>query len=870
VGCFTQMLGNGKCDSACNTPECMYDKDDCPCNPGCSYLDFPSCKADCLVPSCHYGNHGQTGGCQDQFLLELTWAAQSLAKDHTAQFDMAACQHSSALCTPAILEASWNSQTCVKDQQAHCSTTQCVYGLGFCVASLTDSCARGYGKTISSCFKCKPGYAKLYSLCLEYCPRKYQLSKDDFCVVRKDTSSLETPGDLYVSDSKQEGDGSLSWPFGNLGLAFVAMWQQYTTIHLQGNSVLLDLDFISTHPELLTYRLLGANRLSLIRVSSLTCDMMWTEHCSPQYTEINIIKPWTIYANYTLILERVFITSKRLFAGLSMQFCPELISVGGKWLLDDGQPASEDAIIAAGLCAPFSDYSVVVAMYGGSVTFRDVEVTSFALKALALIEIQGGNVVLERVNFRDIQTRRGKYSGGVIVQKESCSDPVCGSFTYTNGTVRNLNNGLRYLEGLLLTPFLHGVALRDIAFANVTFEHNLVVDAFSSTEKASPTALIYLNTFYNLTIGNCTFRANFVTGGLIAVDSMVILPKLSDAQHVAYMYSYTHITLSNLLFDSNLGESSLISILFQRDVLNVNMSALVFRNNAVEGYGLVSIQSTRTAKSALAYGETKTVLSATTNELENLWIAPRHVSVIDVNITKTMSAASLIIVENCANVNLTSVNIVENGDMDEDVFNRTFQIYLSSPEIIATDPPLFPFPSTCAHFLYFEGNIRISLQRISLSANLCTFGIWGAYLISNLDSVSVLDITARDNTGVSFAGSMLAVSENTVVQMQKVTAVNNTNWDGGVLSFGVNSQVTLQEALFQDNIGANGAAVSCGNVRKFTASRLVFRNNTSMGKNGGGLYFLAGNNGVVSYSLTDCQFDSNSANKGGGYSSGGF
>jgi len=854
------MLGNGKCDSACNTPECMYDKDDCPCNPGCSYLDFPSCKAACLVPSCHYGNHGHPGGCQDQFLLELTWATQALAKDHTAQFDMKACQQSDPQCTPALLQLPWSLQACDKDHEATCQTTQCVFALGFCVKTLDNSCARGYGKPNSECFECKPGYVRLLSMCLEYCPWRYERTSDNTCVPKVDTTTIDTPSVLYVSESKLVGNGSLSWPFANLGLPLISMWQQYTTIYLLGQSVLLDIDFSSTHPEVQTYKYIGPASSRLVRISSLPCDQLRTEGCSLEYTEIGIVTPFTLYIDYTLIMEHVVVTSKVLFAGLSTDFCPTLILVGDVWVMENGQPASTDYISAARQCEPFRDYSAIVVKSGGTLILREMEVANLALEARALVNIRGGIVQFESVNFRDVHTQKGEYKAGIVLVDTSCSDLDCGSFSYINGRVESLNQGLTYVEGLLLSPFLYASTLRDVVFANVTFEHNFVVDAFASTDKLSSVALISLDSFHNLTIANCTFRANFVTGGVVVVDSWVVLPKLSDSNKTAYMYAYPHITLRNLLFESNLGEASLVTIRFQKDVLNVNVSALVFLNNAVEGYGLLAVQSDRAAKSALAYGEVKSVRSATTGKLENMWIGPRYVSISDVNITKTMSAASLIIVENCANIKLNSLNIVENGDLDESVLNRTFEIYAEGTN---TQLPVFPSPAECAHFLYFKGNIETSLQRISLSANLCTQGICGAYIHTNTGTISVSDLTARDNLCTSPSGSILTVFDNTNIRVLRVSVVNHTNWSGGVLSFGTHCQVSLQTSLFQDNSGADGAAVACEAVASLVASQLTFKNNSAAGSIGAGLYILAGNSLPSLFTLTDCQFEGNSADRGG-------
>ena len=73
--------------------------------------------------------------------------------------------------------------------------------------------------------------------------------------------------------------------------------------------------------------------------------------------------------------------------------------------------------------------------------------------------------------------------------------------------------------------FLYAHYIDEVSITNVRFERNLVVDAYSSTQQVSSSALIYLDSFYNFTLTHSTFIANYVTGGLIVVKSQIIFPK---------------------------------------------------------------------------------------------------------------------------------------------------------------------------------------------------------------------------------------------------------------------------------------------------------------------------------------------------------
>ena len=65
-GCFSEMIGDGKCDYLCNNKDCLFDMKDCGCAEGCSLvyvnglwenLESNKGNNNCLVPSCYYNFH---------------------------------------------------------------------------------------------------------------------------------------------------------------------------------------------------------------------------------------------------------------------------------------------------------------------------------------------------------------------------------------------------------------------------------------------------------------------------------------------------------------------------------------------------------------------------------------------------------------------------------------------------------------------------------------------------------------------------------------------------------------------------------------------------------------------------------------------
>lgn len=870
LDCFESMLGNNICETACNTAECGYDHDDCLCNKGCSYLTFSSCSDACLVYQCNFGNFGAEDGCQNAYLRDLAMATQALKQRYSAGFHLtSACMPSDSYCDDEMLHSIWTTQSCYYHiidgaQSLICNTWDCSYALGHCYPSLDISCVRGFGDNPTQCFQCKAVYVRLYSTCLQYCPRRYYIMSDfpGLCVPRVDTSTISNQDMIYVADSKKEGLGTLASPYGNLGLASSAAWQHYTTIYLLGPSILMDLDLTSANPEIMTREVVDNKAVVRMKITSLTCDQSLTERCSNRITEIHIIKPIADIVNYYLILENVILTSERLFEDLSVKFCPNLVSIDGEWLLDTGLPASEDYIIASTVCEQFRQHTVLTASSRGVILLRNVEVKNLAIQPRALIEIQGGDVILENVNFVNVTTIRGQI-GGLCLQIAPCYDVVCGSFSYTNGKVQYLNNGYRYTDGLQQTPFLFGQHLSSVAFTNVTFEHNLVVDVEASTSELSSAALIYLETFYYLSFVDCRFEANFVTGGLVVVSSNVVLPKLTDSSNIAYMYAEAYIHFQNVQFDSNLGENSLVTLEFSRDVMNVDFSEVHFTNNAVEGFALVAIQNDREPALGLAQGEWKQLISATTGKVETVWIPPRSVHISNVQIRDTGSGSILISVENCANLNFIQVEIHSNGDHDVNAVNSAFQAYISDPNILAKQPPELPKPSTCTHLVHLSGNINSVLEHITVSSNLCENGQCGFSFPSAVGNISVTEFYMSGNQCNDQDGSGLAVFNDIQLVVSHLNATNNVNKLGGVLYVGMRSRVTLTDLLLQGNKGVNGAAITCDRVHALALTRVVLRGNTAEGAVGGGIYIMAGNLYSPVYSFSDCLFDSNSADLGG-------
>ena len=86
LGCTEGMLGNGVCDSECNSYECRYDYMDCGCAPGCrSSYDIvegwtwdTSGSGDCMVASCFY-NYGL--GFADPFVAREYILTQIIARN---------------------------------------------------------------------------------------------------------------------------------------------------------------------------------------------------------------------------------------------------------------------------------------------------------------------------------------------------------------------------------------------------------------------------------------------------------------------------------------------------------------------------------------------------------------------------------------------------------------------------------------------------------------------------------------------------------------------------------------------------------------------------------------------------------------------
>ncbi|CAG9324295.1 unnamed protein product [Blepharisma stoltei] len=117
-GCDPQNLGNGICDTSCNTTSCGFDWGDCTCSPGCfnSMLGDGNCDEECDNWNCDLDNH-DCGQCADGCFPTMlgNGICDSACNNEDCLFDYKDCQCAEnckwtdyGLCLPECMIANCN------------------------------------------------------------------------------------------------------------------------------------------------------------------------------------------------------------------------------------------------------------------------------------------------------------------------------------------------------------------------------------------------------------------------------------------------------------------------------------------------------------------------------------------------------------------------------------------------------------------------------------------------------------------------------------------------------------------------------------------------------------------------------------------
>lgn len=204
-GCFEEMVGDGKCDEACNLASCHWDDLDCGCAPSCNYEEIASCKPECLVPDCAYGELAGFPPCSDP-VKRLTQRYFDIQHFEVRTVFPETRYDPVQACMPSWTDESWEDifYGCSPYSWYYPYLSECLYNVGMC-ESPAPTCER---VARFGCFQCTSGLLNLAGQCLLQCPQGTAPHPlvTDMCVPAAVSSVI-----LYISPSYTGNDSDGSW-----------------------------------------------------------------------------------------------------------------------------------------------------------------------------------------------------------------------------------------------------------------------------------------------------------------------------------------------------------------------------------------------------------------------------------------------------------------------------------------------------------------------------------------------------------------------------------------------------------------------------------------------------------------------------------
>jgi hypothetical protein len=429
------MLGDGVCDSECNTNRCGYDFSDC-CSSSCAG-DEGTCSADCLYSECSYDE-----ACPDDFLRISARYLQMLTANFATRLDFSTCFNEDPYCDEATLRDFYAGVGVT----SACSSLSCLgqYGQGQCCAE-DMHCLVCIG---SYCLECEEGYYQHYSQCVEACPSGYrEPSKIPMlCYPSYDYTSQANPEQYFVSTTETRGAYRPS-----LQAALAETWKAYTVIYLTeaitdlrelSEAEMMRFDTASTLTPLeRTYKV----NCKVIKLTTNLCNLHLSSNCLEDNAKIRLTNAQIeLYiGEYSLVIENVGIdgySSLDNTCSVALcSYCPYSQPYKGSYVDDRYDIFSSWPNLGA--CTKLKGSSFIYGDCGSTLVLDHVAVTDFRQQLEAFVRSYG-TVLMTDVSFTNVQPSAASDTAFIVQNCEGCTGNC--QFKLVRGAVKYLNNGYEY------------------------------------------------------------------------------------------------------------------------------------------------------------------------------------------------------------------------------------------------------------------------------------------------------------------------------------------------------------------------------------------------------------------------------------------
>lgn len=808
------------------------------------------------------------------------------------------------------LYANWSNE-CLKkhsgctidlfsDDNCHseCNNADCEYQLGKCPSSPSlfpspKDCELYNDQSKDDCIKCNSSTYQLYISCVDACPSGYTstlvFDTVNLCVPEEDETSDENPDQIFISSRENSLEyGDLTEPYLSLSVGLAHIRKMYTVVYLlkgEHNLITLDDDDEDTILSGKFSPLDTDNAImpEVIKISPAFCEEFPSFECVP-IGEMGVISLYKDVIRLDAFARLEFYNIK--FVGkqnlLSTEctdctfayYCPnfEIDELSGDLQNDRGETITY-VYAEKAKCEKNNEKSFLKIHSGATVYIENCDFIDWRNELKSVIYNDGGSLEMINTNFRNIRVASSDQAA--VIYSMDCtstdSNYSCGSISYSHGVVSLLNNGYEYDTTLSFSGFLAGKGLRNVKIQNVKFEDNLVYigEESDSVSNRALGALIYVESFRQVSFTDCIFSRNFVDKGLVSLkmDEKLDDVLVSDSSSELVDHGLIHISFINTSFSDSIGTSnSGIYIIFQNEMMNLYLEDLTFIRSACINGSVLSVSLISAFKSEWITGIQRPVVI---NSIRiNANFPKRTVTFKTISFEDCLGADNgIIYLNSLPNVFLNSLSLSKNS-------------YLSSRNYLNE----FILDSLIANTdSYIEITPKVSLTISKSDKMLGSIHSLYNTNITNLsikNNQNVIGLT-MDNLQTSFKASNLIISNNTLNTsntiglsislnctgfLKNISSYSNSNEHSSGFGSVKVSGITafIEDSEFRSNSAAYGGGLVLYEIEAATVNKVIFIGNTLTGIKGGALYYEQKASALSYLTIKDSKFVGNTAKIGVG------
>ena len=822
AGCDLSLLGNGVCDPGCETQVCGWDYGDCgACEPNCSLdeLENSECDSACNSPTCNWDFEACecAPGCSESLRLSSTPYLLCCSSQCQYQSHNSVCMEES--CAADCQNSYINDGVC----DEACFTAACEWDGADCY------CASG-------CAPSMQGNGECDSECA-----------NESCGFDNGDCDVEVRYVGEVEGSDGSGLNSAN-PASSLTDILSQLQQSVGTVYLLNGVFPLTIPKVTTNLQDTLQplsRISPFSQPSSLLITTFLCTGLNTPlHCASSLSTIHLTSSHIHFIiSNELILKDVIISGAVSLRNdcAECTYCPYIRLHKGVLVDDQDYEVNANQWPDASACNEYQDFSLFIVK--GKLTVENVEFHTFRMQPRALMELQGGSIVLNSVDFTSITPAMTASPSAVILQKHAYPG---GSLSYTSGKVSLLNDRNEYRPDLQLHGFLDMDGLTSLRIYSVEFTYNVVLSNNTA-------ALLRIGNVKNVEIYQCEFRWNLVKDGLIFVNSVRIPYKSDYIRQGKMMDSYEiMINFTNVTIENNYAENAVLRWRYA-----VNMHSVVLNNvhfQANTGGSLVDIELKGPLQPGFVTEKTYS------NRNPNL-VSSRFISLSFISAVSNYCSKDLISLINLPNLSLSSLFLDDNSDMGYIGPNEVVIPYFRAQRCyLSMDLPVV-YSQKCGHGVNLRNITNMEFGGSYVDNSQCEYGGLDVYIDSCKGDIRIFNLSFTDNTGNSVNSTTLNIINTDEITIFKLTQTSNQNYAlaGSAGLHSSSSQIRLSNSLFEGNVASQGSAILIQSNTRITITDTDFSANTA---STGGAIAAFDMNGFIK--ILNCGFWKNTVKMNGG------